>query len=449
MLKITELHTLDIVLCSAYTVMAIIILFAIRNQISDKTRKYFIPYFLFKIITAIAFALIHVYYYKGGDTFLYFEGAVYFSNLILYEPTNLINHFFIDLNEISQLPAIEGYYILEALKSPDTIFMSKLTAPFALISANQFLTTTLNFTLFTSIGAWLIFTVFVNLYQKASMFFAIGTLFYPTLAIWTSGILKDSVTLLGLGILFFAIFKLLYHKKWIYLTLATLAIYSTIILKPYVLYIFIPSMLLWAQGRINQQIKSTFYKYLITPFIALSFILFGYLLFNEISESAGKYSLENLESIAKGFHSWHSYLAETRGQSGYTLGEVSYTPLGMLSKAPESLFVTFYRPFIFLETKNIPTLFEGIQSFLLLIITIYVIFKTGLRNILWILFKDTNLLAFLIFALIFAYAVGFTSYNFGALSRYKTPALPFFTAALTIIYFYSKKGKKHSRFKTI
>ena len=447
MLKITELHTLDIVLCSAYTVMAIIILFAIRNQISDKTRKYFIPYFSFKIITAIAFALIHVYYYKGGDTFLYFEGAVYFSNLILYEPTNLINHFFIDLNEISQLPAIEGYYILEALKSPDTIFMSKLTAPFALISVNQFLTTTLNFTLFTSIGAWLIFTVFVNLYQKASMFFAIGTLFYPTFTIWTSGILKDSVTLLGLGILFFAIFKLLYHKKWVYLTLATLAIYSIIILKPYVLYIFIPSMLLWAQGSINRQIKSTFYKYLIAPFIALSFILFGYLLFNEISESAGKYSLENLENIAKGFHSWHSYLAETRGQSGYTLGEVSYTPLGMLSKAPESLFVTFYRPFIFLETKNIPTLFEGIQSFLLLIITIYVILKTGLRNIIRVLFKDSNLLAFLVFALIFAYAVGFTSYNFGALSRYKTPALPFFTASLSILYYHLKYNSSQTTVK--
>ena len=52
--------------------------------------------------------------------------------------------------------------------------------------------------------------------------------------------------------------------------------------------------------------------------------------------------------------------------------------------------------------------------------------------------KDPNLMFFLIFSLIFAFAVGITSYNFGALSRYKIPCLPFYGAFLMILLNQSK-----------
>ena len=39
----------------------------------------------------------------------------------------------------------------------------------------------------------------------------------------------------------------------------------------------------------------------------------------------------------------------------------------------------------------------------------------------------------LIFALLFGFVVGFTSFNFGALARYKIPSMPFFAAFLVMV----------------
>jgi hypothetical protein len=39
----------------------------------------------------------------------------------------------------------------------------------------------------------------------------------------------------------------------------------------------------------------------------------------------------------------------------------------------------------------------------------------------------------IVFAIIFAFSVGFTSYNFGSLSRYRIPLLPFYVGAILIL----------------
>jgi hypothetical protein len=45
----------------------------------------------------------------------------------------------------------------------------------------------------------------------------------------------------------------------------------------------------------------------------------------------------------------------------------------------------------------------------------------------------------LVFSVIFAFAVGFTSFNFGALARYKIPFMPFYFIALFILADAQKK----------
>jgi hypothetical protein len=52
--------------------------------------------------------------------------------------------------------------------------------------------------------------------------------------------------------------------------------------------------------------------------------------------------------------------------------------------------------------------------------------------------KDPYVLFCLVFSLIFAFAVGISSYNFGALSRYKIPCLPFYGAFILILYHHKK-----------
>lgn len=56
---------------------------------------------------------------------------------------------------------------------------------------------------------------------------------------------------------------------------------------------------------------------------------------------------------------------------------------------------------------------------------------------------DKNVLFALVFSLIFAFAVGVSTFNFGTLSRYKIPLVPFYAVALVLLS-QSKSEKKFS-----
>ena len=150
------------------------------------------------------------------------------------------------------------------------------------------------------------------------------------------------------------------------------------------------------------------------------------------SENAGKYSLDNWQNTLRGFHSWHEHLANTRDQSGYTLGEMEYTFLGVLSKIPAAINVTFFRPYIW-EIRNVATLLGAVEALFFLGVTIFVAVKKR-SSLISLVFRNKEVLFLLSFALSFAFIVGLSSYNFGALSRYKIPAELFYLFALVIIY---------------
>lgn len=419
-----------------------------RPKAKNQFNRYYFPFIIFKILTAILFVLIHVYYYKGGDTFLYYSGARFIANQILVQPTNILNLMLSSQHELTNI-LYESNFIYALNTSSDVFFLSKIVGIFSLFTLNQYLATSILFTTMCSIGVWKLYIFFCNLYPALYKYFALGILFYPSLGIWSSGILKDPLTLCCVGLITSSVFTILNNKKY---SLAVITIlfssYFCFVLKPYILYTFIPVMLYWAQSQLSKKLRNPFLKVVARPFILLLFVIGGYFAVDSISSNAGKYSLDSVQSVAEGFHSWHSYLAETRDQSGYSLGEVSFTPIGILQKSPEAFFVTYYRPFIIGDVRNVATLFEAIQNLILLGLTLMVIFKAGMFNFFKILFTNNNARAFMIFAVVFGIAVGLTSYNFGALSRYKIPSLPFFIASLAIIYYEGylkqKMAKKNS-----
>jgi hypothetical protein len=109
----------------------------------------------------------------------------------------------------------------------------------------------------------------------------------------------------------------------------------------------------------------------------------------------------------------------------------------MISKFPQAVVVTLFRPFPWEAGKVIIAL-SAIEAFLFLFFTLKLIVTKKGKVLSWTS-KDPTLMFCLIFSLIFAFAVGISSYNFGALSRYKIPCLPFYAAFLTILLYRDKK----------
>jgi hypothetical protein len=421
------------------SVLSIIFVIFIGNLVKPDRSKQYSVYYLrfiyFKIFTAILFVLIHVFYYKGGDTFLYYSGASFFAEQFFNNPLTYFKLLFTSQNMVSNV--VYSSDLIYALNSSnDVFFLSKIVSIFNIFSLNNYLSASILYTSLTAIGIWKLYSVFCELYPRLSKHLAIGILFYPSLGIWGSGILKDPLTLCCVGLIFSSTYCIINGKKYISsILLIAISAYFCFVLKPYILYTFVPILLLWAQGHISGKVKNPIFKAILTPIILVTFSLGGFYAINSISEGAGKYSLDSVQSVAEGFQSWHTYLAETRDQSGYSLGNVEFTPLGVLQKAPEAFFVAYFRPFIFSDVRNVATLFEAIQTFILLLLSIYVFIKVGLLKSLKLIISNPDVRAFMLFAVIFGVTVGLTSYNFGALSRYKIPGIPFYVASISIIYY--------------
>ncbi len=419
-------------------------IFKPKNRVAHTV--YYQRFILFKILTAILFVLIHSYYYKGGDTFLYFSGASFFFDQFVNNPLSYFKLMFSAQNEIANVSYTTTLaYALTTSK--DVFFLSKIVSIFNILCLNGYLASSILFTVTTAIGIWKLYTTMCKIYPSLYKFFALGILFYPSLGIWGSGILKDPLTFAAVGIIFSATYNLIHRKKILLsVTAILLSVSICYALKPYILYTFIPIMLLWVQGSIVGKSKSQVAKYLLTIILLPTFIGGGVIALQQISAGAGKYSLENVQSVAEGFQDWHSYLAETRDQSGYSLGEVEFTPTGILSKSPQAFFVAYFRPFIIGDVRNVATLFEAIQALILLVVSIYVLLKVGIFRSIKIMVSDPDVRPFILFAIIFGVTVGLTSYNFGALSRYKIPGVPFYVASIAIIYYlgYLKPKKGYS-----
>ena len=140
---------------------------------------------------------------------------------------------------------------------------------------------------------------------------------------------------------------------------------------------------------------------------------------------------------------WIHYVSERSGGSVYSLGDFDYSLAGVVRKFLPAIWVTLYRPHLW-EVNNVVMLFAALEAFALLAFTIYVLYKVGLIRSLKTVTSNPFLIFCFLFSIVFAFAVGITTYNFGSLVRYKIPLYPFFVSGLFILLSYSKRERKGS-----
>jgi hypothetical protein len=155
---------------------------------------------------------------------------------------------------------------------------------------------------------------------------------------------------------------------------------------------------------------------------------------SRFSKELDKYSLENVSKTADLTRDWITYASGDEG-SAYNIGEFDGSIGSTLTKFPAGVVVTLFRPFPW-EVKKVIVALSALEALLFLYFTLKIFFnrRTKFRRLL----KDPTILFCLSFSLIFAFSVGVTTGNFGALSRYKIPCLPFYGAFLVIGLNYAK-----------
>lgn len=405
-----------------------------KYPVGHPLRKYYMPGLWAKFGGAIFIGLIYAFYYKGGDTFNYFNHARIINSSIddsFDVWTKLLFRASPDVN-----PQLYKYTsLMQWYSDPSTYAVAVISALLGLLNGTTYLPIALLFAYICYTGIWAMYKTFAQIYPALHKPLAIAFLFIPSTVVWGSAIFKDTVCMFGLGWMTYCTFRIFVNRDFTLKNFFLLCIsfYLVALIKVYILLAFVPALSLWLLMSYSHKIQVVGLRWIVN-LLFIGVVVAGFLYFSDrFAKELNRYSLERIAQTAEATRGWISYASGDEG-SAYDLGTFEPTIEGMVLKLPAAVVVTLYRPFVW-EAKKIVMLLSALEAVLFLSGTLYVIFKLGLLSLIRKIFSDPNLSFFLIFSLIFAFAVGISSYNFGALSRYKIPCLPFFAALLTVAYY--------------
>lgn len=399
-------------------------------------RNIFIIAFFLRMAGCISYSLLLQYYYGYGDSFGYYIGSDFIHNQLIHNPTN-IKYIF------SSAPEFEQWYTNEsdnnllsgyvALVSTTTVM--KISALISFLAFNKYLIIGLFFGLFSFFGQWKMFQVF-NDYNKGEnkKLLAYAVLYSPSIWFWGSGLMKDSICLGAMGFIIYIFYNFFIKLKFKFnqLLILLLSIYLIFLIKEYILIILIISLLFVIFVRYILQLKNLLLR---TAVVMLFIFVCGlYTYFSDFSSEVN-YLVEESYSQVMAFQQNYQSLQnnEESSKAGFDMGNFDASLGSILMKSPSVIFTCLFRPFIW-ESKKIIMLFTALESLILLLATVFLLIKTRILRFFSIIFTDYLILFAFVVSILFALIIGFTTFNFGTLIRYKIMLLPFYYFMLVAIF---------------
>ncbi|MEM9982441.1 MAG: hypothetical protein AAF734_08090, partial [Bacteroidota bacterium] len=407
------------------------------------TRPYYLPGFFVKVLGALGVGVLYFFYYGGGningDTFYFFKDAGKIVDAFIDSPIKGIKVLLAtdEYDPSTYAYTSRIYYYQDPTSRP----IVKIAGVLSLFTFHTYSVTALLFAAFCFGGVWAIYNVFVDLYPPLYRPLAIAILFVPSVFFWGSGLLKDTITLGCLGYAFNAFYFGLIKRRQLVRNGIIFLICLLIIkaVKVYILLCFIPAVSLWLFLQDRTKMKKGAARTLMLPLALLLALPIGYVAVQKITEGT-RYSLDQIANTTQVTAEWLQYMSEYDQGSGYSLGEFDGSMQSVITKLPQGIWVSLFRPYLW-EAHNVVMLLSAFESLILLLLTIKVLFEVRFRIIKPLLEHPVIAFCFL-FAIVLAFGVGVSSSNFGTLSRYRVPLLPFYLAGLYLLRFQVKRSRK-------
>lgn len=401
--------------------------------------------YLLNVYHKLFFALIFALFYlspslgRGGDTYSYWVSAGALKNLMYY---NFDNFWEVITND----PTLErlyglfnyetGYPFRYIYMEEESFFVAKVISVFRIFTFDNYFATTFIIAFISANASWNLYKVAKGMEIFDKWLMPVFVLLLPSVAFWASGISKDTIVLVAIFILIHQLSFLLlrtepvrYIKRIVIIVICMFFIYKT---RPFILYAMsLPLLLMYLTNIINK-IKNfgmlkTFVKVVVYGiFIGLFSFVLTSISADQLLQSSDSFSQA---MIVQQDFTQNVVYGEEEGKR-YSLGEVEFSPMGILKAVPQSILAGIYRPYIW-EALSPSLFFNGLESMLIIFLTIrffLINFSAKVRII-----RKNELLIFAVgFVLFIAFMAGFTSILFGVLVRIRAPLLPFLGLLLTI-----------------
>lgn len=406
-------------------------------------KKYLVPGLALKLLGSVLFCLVYQFYYHGGDTFGYYHQGLKISSSVWTDPS-LTWQLLTSSSRNFNLHTAQYISDMSFMRSDTTFWVVKISAVCNLFAFDSFYGTALLFATFAFSGMWALFRIFIKCFPQLEWQAALACLAIPSLVFWGSGIMKDTITIGAMGWVVYGFYHLIIERKRPISSFLLMYVGAVLLLKIkfYILAALVPSLLIWGIGHYSRNaLKETKLKIFIWTVVICGGGVGLWFTRGKVTGSVITFTELFIEK-ALDFQMWHGYVGSAGldgGGSTYSLGNIDFSLGGILSKVPASINVALFRPYL-TEVHSPVVIPAALESLTFLLSSLFLFFFRGFKT-LSILWKNPALQGFLLFTLLFAFLVGFTSFNFGALVRYKIPCLPFVSFLLLALIFLGNEKK--------
>lgn len=426
-------------LALAFLIVWFISLFKYKND--DETRRYFFLGFGFKMACCLGFAVIYDFYYNwGGDTYYYYTASQRLGQVLFQDSSSYFRIMFdtIDYNNIQTLAPGIAYY--PVLRDPSRYAVHRFLSPFAIIGGENYYTVNICLSLFLFLLNWKFFQYIrtkINCSDKAAF---ICVMLIPSVGFWSSALMKDSFTFTFNLVFIMCFAKLFFDRKIRISTIFGLVFSAYIImeLKVYILYASIAGCMVWLGSGYLKRVKSPLFKFVIAPILILIVALGGMYTLRFVGESVGGKFSDVDSMLGQASVTQQDLKQEYYHGHSFDIGNFDGSLGSLISMGPKAIVAGLYRPFIF-ESGNAVMLLSGLENTALLLLTLYVFFKAGVKYTIKQILGNPFVSMCLLFSVVLALGIGISTSNFGALVRFKIPLIPFFALGWLEILFTKRK----------
>ncbi|MCB9626399.1 MAG: hypothetical protein H6725_03405 [Sandaracinaceae bacterium] len=364
-----------------------------------------------------AFAIIAVYtfYYGWGDMLHYFAHGRFLAAYVEYDP---VRHFPDLLDLLFQRDTDFSLGIDGAGTSTGT--MVAVGGLVGLLTRSSWAGSALISTVAAS-GQACLWLGIRSLVPKERATTALWTTFLvPSVVFWSSSLLKEAFALVGIGLVVFGAARLRARALPSAALLLGAGVYTIGLFKPYVLFPLSMSVGVYAYwdraaARGGVQFRP------ITLVGGAGVTLAALLVLGQLFP---RYSVD---TVADSIEQQQTASMSTRGGSDFRTApsEERQGAAGLLVEAPYTIMTALIRPVIF-ESRSAMMLVNSLETSVVLYFIIMAFTRTGRLELARWVWRSPDILACVVFVLLFSLAVGLATTNLGTLSRYRLPMMPFY-----------------------
>jgi hypothetical protein len=430
---------MEIVIAIIIAIFLTIFIFFLTKRYSNEIAPvWWMIAFILKILAGIFLIFIYTNYYfdrNKADIFKYYDDGKILWNSSKDNPNDFIKIIF-GIYDKNEYQTLKDKYLINTSNweranyvpiTCDNRMMIRINAILMPLTGGNYLLHMLFFVFLAFIGQFLFFKS-INPYIKNAKLSFIIIFFFPSLVLWTSGVLKEALVMFLLGLWFFSIHKIITKRVSIFTII--LFILVTILFFTVKIYIIIGLFLAIFPLIISKVLKKIeIWK------LYLVFLLFYILCIPLIKWI---FNLDLLMIVVNKLTlATNLAISENAGSLINPLN-LKPTIFSFILNAPLALVNTLFRPFV-TDLHNIiviPAFIENVLWISFAIFTFIFHKKSLHRNNKLILFS------FLLFALIEFLLIGYTTPIVGAIVRYRIFPLLFLLLSFVIIIDIEKICKK-------